>query len=170
MSLFYRPQDGFLAVVIPFHWNGRYHLFYLKDYRGAGGYPEGTPWFHLVTRDFVHFEDWGEAIPIGAADAQDRWIFTGSVIEKDGEFSAFYTAHNRHLAQKGGRAGHHACRLPRPEDVAQRAGTDGFSRLTAMKSTTGVTRSRFGTTQPRSTGCSSRRGTTTRRFRPGGAA
>ena len=103
MNLFYRPQDGALADVIPFYWNGQYHLFYLKDYRGLEGQAEGTPWFHLVTRDFVHFEDWGEAIPIGLADAQDRWIFTGSVIEKDGEFSAFYTAHNRHLHEKGGR-------------------------------------------------------------------
>lgn len=100
MSLFYRPQDGFLADVIPFFWNGQYHLFYLKSYRNDA-INEGTPWFRLVTTDFVHFEEAGEAIPTGQGEAQDRWIFTGSVIEKDGEFSAFYTAHNHHLYPNG---------------------------------------------------------------------
>jgi len=97
MSILYRPNDGVLADVIPFYWRGAYHLFYLKDYRDPQRHGEGTPWFHLVTRDFVRFEEWGEALPRGAPDEQDRWVFTGSVIEAEGAFHIFYTGHNPHF-------------------------------------------------------------------------
>jgi beta-fructofuranosidase len=86
MSIFYRPANGVAADFIPFYWDGAYHLFYLKDYRDVEGHGEGTPWFHLVTRDFVQFEDWGEALPRGPAGTQDVWVFTGSVIERDRTF------------------------------------------------------------------------------------
>lgn len=101
MSLFYTPSDGVAADVIPFFWQGRYHLFYLKDYRDAAGHGEGTPWFHLSTTDFVTYEDHGEAIPRGAADEQDLFIFTGCVVEHDGLFHIFYTGHNHHFREAG---------------------------------------------------------------------
>jgi beta-fructofuranosidase len=101
MSLFYRPQHGAAADFIPFYWQGAYHLFYLKDYRDPVGHGEGTPWFHLVTRDFIHFEDWGEALPRGGAADQDLFVFTGSVIERQGIFHIFYTGHNPHLRERG---------------------------------------------------------------------
>lgn len=97
MGILYKPDDGIAADFIPFHWDGQYHLFYLKDFRNAEKYGEGTPWFHLVTRDFVRFEDLGEALPRGPVGSQDLWVFTGSVIEKDGVFHIFYTGHNSHF-------------------------------------------------------------------------
>jgi len=100
MAIFHRPEDGAAGDFIPCYWDGAYHLFYLKDYRNAEVY-EGMPWWHLVTRDFVHFEDWGEALPRGAADAQDRWVFTGSVIEQHGTFHIFYTGHNNRMREQG---------------------------------------------------------------------
>lgn len=106
MGIFYRPTDGFAADFIPFFWKGDYHLFYLKDYRGQGELGRasaGTPWFHLVTRDFVHFEDWGEAIPRGGEDDYDKWVFTGSVFHHAGVFHIFYTGHNPALKAKGRR-------------------------------------------------------------------
>ena len=101
MSIFYRPTDGAAADFIPFFWKGDYHLFYLKDYRDPAGHGDGTPWFHLVTRDFVTFEDWGEAIPRGPKGSQDLWIFTGSVIERQGVFHIFYTGHNSYYRNEG---------------------------------------------------------------------
>ena len=101
MAFFYRPQDGVAADFIPFYWKGEYHLFYLKDYRNLQGHGEGTPWFHLVTQDFVHFEDWGEALPRGTAADQDLYVFTGSAIERQGVFHIFYTGHNPHMRQQG---------------------------------------------------------------------
>jgi beta-fructofuranosidase len=102
MSIFYKPSDGWAADVIPFYWKGEYHLFYLKDYRDRAGRGEGTPWWHLGTRDFVSFSDYGEALPRGKPDDQDLYVFTGSVTEADGRFHIFYTGHNPYF-RKGGR-------------------------------------------------------------------
>lgn len=101
MAIFYRPEDGVVGDCIPFYWEGAYHLFYLKDYRNPEEHGEGTPWWHLVTRDFVTFEDWGEALPRGEVDAQDRAVFTGSVIERGGRFHIYYTGHNDRLKAQG---------------------------------------------------------------------
>jgi beta-fructofuranosidase len=101
-SIFYRPVDGVAADFIPFYWEGVYHLFYLKDYRNPESHGEGTPWFHLATRDFVHFEDWGEALLRGRVDEPDLYVFTGSVIHgHDGQFHIFYTGHNPHRQMQG---------------------------------------------------------------------
>ncbi|MDQ2733372.1 MAG: hypothetical protein M3Y56_17115 [Armatimonadota bacterium] len=101
MQTFYGPEDGVAADFIPFFWKGDYHLFYLKDYRNVEHHGEGTPWFHLVTRDFVLFEDWGEALSRGGPEDQDLYVFTGSVIEKDGLFTIYYTGHNPHFYEAG---------------------------------------------------------------------
>jgi beta-fructofuranosidase len=101
MGIFYKPSDGYAADFIPFFHNGAYHLFYLKDYRDAAKHGEGTPWWHLKTSDFVHFQDLGEAIPRGAVGTQDVWIFTGCVIEHLGVFHIFYTGHSFHYPKIG---------------------------------------------------------------------
>lgn len=104
MSIFYCPPTenggGVAADFIPFYWQGEYHIFYLRDYRNAEKHGEGTPWFHLSTRDFVNFTDHGEAIPRGPVGSQDQWIFTGSVFESAGVFHIFYTGHNRNLKDR----------------------------------------------------------------------
>ncbi len=101
MPVFYKPADGWAADFIPFFWDGEFHLFYLKDYRDRTAHGEGTPWFHLGTRDFVHFTDYGEALPRGTEADQDLYVFTGSVYEHDGLFHIFYTGHNPHLKAQG---------------------------------------------------------------------
>jgi beta-fructofuranosidase len=73
----------------------------LKDYRDKAAHGEGTPWFHLATRDFVHFTDYGEALARGTPDEQDLYVFTGCVYEHDGLFHIFYTGHNPHLRARG---------------------------------------------------------------------
>jgi len=101
MSIFYRPENSVAADFIPFYWKGEYHLFYLRDWRDPAGHGEGTPWWHLVTRDFVHFDDWGEALPRGTKAEPDLYVFTGCVFESDGIFHIFYTGHNPHLCAAG---------------------------------------------------------------------
>lgn len=98
---FYTPEDGWAADFIPFYWEGMYHLFYLKDYRDPAAYGEGTPWFHLATRDLVNFEERGEALARGTRDEQDLYVFTGSVVRGEGRFHIFYTGHNPHFRQGG---------------------------------------------------------------------
>lgn len=101
MQVFFEPADGVAGDFIPFYWDGEYHLFYLKDYRDHEKQGEGTPWFHLGTRDFVTFTDYGEAIPRGGAEDQDLYIFTGCVLEHQGLFHIFYTGHNPHFRAAG---------------------------------------------------------------------
>jgi beta-fructofuranosidase len=101
MSLFYKPSDGWPADVIPFYWEGEYHLFYLKDYRDRAGHGEGTPWWHLGTRDFVSFTDYGEALARGSVEDQDLYVFTGSVAHGNGGFHIFYTGHNPYFRPQG---------------------------------------------------------------------
>ena len=101
MTILYRPDDGAAGDFIPFFWEGDYHLFYIKEYGVETGHGPGRPWFHLVTRDFVTFEDWGEAITHGAADEQDVDVGTGSVIAGNGIFYIYYTGINPTFAGTG---------------------------------------------------------------------
>jgi beta-fructofuranosidase len=100
-GIFYKPVDGWAADFIPFYWEGEFHLFYLKDYRDPARCGEGTPWFHIVTRDLVHFTELGQALHRGGVSDQDLYVFTGSVVEHQGRFHIFYTGHNPHLRAQG---------------------------------------------------------------------
>ena len=99
MSLFFRPENSVAADFIPFAKDGRFHLFYLRDWRGFEG-RRGIPWHQVVTADFVNFEDWGEALACGDETARDHAVFTGSVIEAEGGYHIFYTGHNDRLLPK----------------------------------------------------------------------
>ncbi len=101
MHINYKPEDGWAGDFIPFYWQGKYHLFYLKDYRDVPGHGEGTPWFHLETEDFIHFRDLGECLARGRADEQDLYVFTGSALHAEGKFHIFYTGHNPHFRAAG---------------------------------------------------------------------
>ncbi len=101
--LFYRPETGVAGDFIPFYWQGTYHLFYLRNFRGADGHVGGMPWYHVSTRDFVHYEEWGEAIPCGPADGQDSSIYTGCVVEHAGVFHIFYCGNAREGFARTGR-------------------------------------------------------------------
>lgn len=99
-NLFYKPEGAWAADFIPFYRNGTYHLFYLLDWRDPTAHGEGTPWYQITTKDFVHFTEQGEMLARGTAEEQDRWVFTGSVIEAEGRFHIFYTGHNPHLRRQ----------------------------------------------------------------------
>ena len=94
MSLFYRPDVGWPGDFIPFYCDGIYHLFYIKDFRDEGKYGRGMPWYHVATRDFLSFQDYGEAIPHGTGEDQDLYVFTGCVVGEGDRFHIFYTGHN----------------------------------------------------------------------------
>ena len=97
VAYLYQPTEGVIADVIPYYWQGRFHLMHLQLKPGQ----KGWDWAQLVTRDFVDFERPGVAIPGGGADdARDRDIFTGSVFEKEGRLFAFYCGHNDLFAKQ----------------------------------------------------------------------
>ena len=100
--MYYKPENGVLADVIPYYENGKFYLYYLRDYRNKEACGEGVPWVLLTTDDFVHFEDFGEVVPRGKENEQDLYIFTGSVIKgNDEKYYIFYTGHNPHYINMG---------------------------------------------------------------------
>jgi len=100
-EFYYRPECAWAADFIPFYKEGTFHLFYLLDWRDRHRHGEGTPWYQISTRDFVHFTEYGEMLHRGTVDERDLYVFTGSVIEGQGRFHIFYVGHNPYLRQLG---------------------------------------------------------------------
>ena len=111
--MFFRPKNSVAADVIPFYANGKFFLYYLRDYRGANGISEGVEWNLLTTDDFIRFDEQGVALSKGCKDDQDLYVFTGSVIERDGKYYIFYTGHNPHFVGTS-----------KPQEVIMRAESD----------------------------------------------
>jgi beta-fructofuranosidase len=98
-SFFYKPTGAWAADFIPFWANNRYHLFYLHDWRNPKDYGEGTPWYQISTTDFVNFTEHGMMLRRGSKDEQDLYVFTGSVVQGEGQYHIFYTGHNPYFRQ-----------------------------------------------------------------------
>ena len=152
-EVFYKPSDGWVADVIPFYWDGAYHLFYLKDYREDPAEFGLVPWFHLVTRDFVDVRGSRR----GAAARRRRRA--GSVrVHGLGHRARRPVPHLLHRAQRdipwhraAGRSGH-ACDEPRPRALDQGSGEpDPVRRTTDTTRTTGAIRSCSANPTPGST-------------------
>ncbi len=99
--MFYRPKDGVAADVIPYYENGRYYLFYLKDYRDFARHGEGCPWHLLTTQDLVNYQDCGIVLPRGTFEEQDLYVFTGCVFRGGDTYYLYYTGHNPHYPYDG---------------------------------------------------------------------
>jgi len=86
----YQPSGAIFGDPIPFHHQGVSHVFYLyRPLMPSGTFPHGSEveWRHLTSRDWVH---WQELPPALSPDARDQYIATGSIVEKDGRYYAFY--------------------------------------------------------------------------------
>lgn len=98
MTIYTKQENGNIGDVMPFYHDGKWHFFYLHDSAPNPGF---HPWYHLSTTNFTTFTDHEEVIPvIHNLESQELALGTGSVIEKDGKFYAFYTAHNSRLVPK----------------------------------------------------------------------
>jgi len=87
---------------MPFYHDGKFYLYHQRDTRNPiplFGEPFG--WSLACTTDFVHYEDLGEALPRGGDDAQDQFIFAGSLFAANGLFYAMYTGFNQDYPQQG---------------------------------------------------------------------
>lgn len=98
MDIFINHKDGNIGDVMPFYDNGEWNFFYLHDSPPKPGF---HPWYRFSTKDFYNFTDHGEVVGvIHDTTSQELALGTGSVIEKDGVYYAFYTAHNGNLTPK----------------------------------------------------------------------
>jgi beta-fructofuranosidase len=93
--LYYQHPDTWFGDCMPVYAAGAFQLFHQRDTRRPGPFGEPFGWALARTTDFVNYTDLGESIERGADDAQDQFIFAGSVFEADGRFHALYTGFNR---------------------------------------------------------------------------
>ncbi len=98
----YRRSAAAAGDAIPFAHDGSLHLFHLASPPGTLDYPERvrTTWRHLVSDDLVTWRALPDAIapgPPGSCDAGGIW--TGSLVEHDGEYYLFYTGHDPQSAR-----------------------------------------------------------------------
>ncbi|MBQ7248231.1 MAG: GH32 C-terminal domain-containing protein [Lachnospiraceae bacterium] len=118
MKIFYQPQDGVCGDAIPFYNTSRktYEIYYLHDFRDLSIRGEGTDWRRLASDEPGVFREEGEMIVRGDAQSRDLFCYTGCVVEYEGTLHIFYTGHNYHLMESGGRK----------ESVMHAVSTDGL--------------------------------------------
>lgn len=94
---FYSPRGYNLLAgdIVNFYHNGTYHYLILQDrhHHGNrfGGGAHSTR--HLTTRDFIHWEDYGELVPL---QAQWETFGTGTMCYADGHY---YYTHGLHTSR-----------------------------------------------------------------------
>ena len=101
-TLFAKPPVGWVGDVMPMagdEASGEMRLFYLQDWRD--GAPTYHPFHSFVTRDLIHYEYLGEAIPTTNLTDYDRALGTGSVTKIGDTYHAFYTGNNPLLFSQG---------------------------------------------------------------------
>lgn len=99
-NLFYKPDEGVCGDFIPFYDEGEYKLFYIRDFRNPE-YGPGMSWHLITTKDFVNFDEKGEALKKGKPEEQDFYVFTGSAIKAQGKYHIFYTGHGPNKRAQG---------------------------------------------------------------------
>lgn len=100
-ALHYQHPDTWFGDCMPVYADGAFQLFHQRDTRRPGPFGEPFGWALARTTDFVDYVDLGEVVPRGADNAQDQFIFAGSVFAANGSYYAMYTGFNRDFAGAG---------------------------------------------------------------------
>ncbi len=100
-QLYYQPEGYWFGDCMPFYHDGKFYLYHQRDTRNPGPFGEPFGWALARTSDFVAYEDLGESLQRGDDDAQDQFIFAGSLFAANGLFYAMYTGYNRDYPKQG---------------------------------------------------------------------
>ena len=87
------PVKKAVGDVMPFYWNGEYHVFYLTNPLGN----HDVNWEHCSSSDLVNWKEYPPALEPDKGDStgpEGGCMFTGCIVEKDGVFYAWYTSWN----------------------------------------------------------------------------
>ncbi len=88
--LYYKPDDGWAGDPVPFYWEGKFHLFYVKEIYRPPLLGWRHFWGHVVSDDLINWQECPDAIPIGEVGQVDSASCgTGSVFY-DGEIFHIY--------------------------------------------------------------------------------
>ncbi|BBM18409.1 hypothetical protein G15_2074 [Enterococcus avium] len=100
-QLYYQPKDVWVGDVMPYGKDGKFFVYHQRDTRNPVPFGEPFGWALATTKDFVHYEDFGESLLRGEDDERDQFIYAGSVFEANGKVHAFYTGYNREFLAQG---------------------------------------------------------------------
>jgi beta-fructofuranosidase len=100
-KLYYQYPNTWFGDCMPYGKGKEFYLFHQRDTRQPGPFGEPFGWDLATTSDFVHYKDYGVAIPRGTDEEQDQFIFAGSVFEGEGQYHIFYTGYNRNYPKLG---------------------------------------------------------------------
>jgi beta-fructofuranosidase len=101
VALYYQHPGTWFGDCMPVYAEDAFQLFHQRDNRRPGPFGEPFGWALARTTDFVNFADLGDVIPGGGDDAQDQFIFAGSVFAAHGRYYAMYTGYNRDFPERG---------------------------------------------------------------------
>ena len=82
-KLYYQPAGFWFGDCMPFGKGDEFYLFHQRDTRKPGPFGEPFGWDLATTKDFVHYEDKGVAIPRGGDDEQGG-LLSRKIDEVDG--------------------------------------------------------------------------------------
>jgi beta-fructofuranosidase len=100
VGLYYQHPETWFGDCMPVYAEGAFQLFHQRDTRRPGPFGEPFGWALARTFNFVEFTDCGEVIPRGGDDAQDQFIFAGSVFAAQDRYYAMYTGYNRDFPKR----------------------------------------------------------------------
>lgn len=84
-------SSGYVGDVMPYYDGSKFHIYYLHDGDGNGGY---HPIHAFESSDMVHYSYDGKMIAYGPDSAQDRALGTGCVVKAGSTYYFYYTGHN----------------------------------------------------------------------------
>lgn len=87
VTFHFQPEGTVFGDPIPFYYDGVHHVFYLAQIKKPDGNLGGLSWAHLASHDLVTWKQLPTAI---SPDESETLIATGSIVERDGLFYAFY--------------------------------------------------------------------------------
>lgn len=94
-KVLYQPEKAWFGDAIPFFHEDTFYVYYLYDERKTAQTAYKTSWHLVTTKDFVHWTEQGEVLPIGGEDCPDLACYTGCVMaDKEGGYHLFYTGQN----------------------------------------------------------------------------
>lgn len=100
-QLYYQPKGVWVGDMMPYGEDGTFYIYHQRDTRNPGPFGEPFGWALASTKDFVHYEDFGESLKRGTEEEPDQFIYAGSVFRTGQEYQAFYTGYNREYLKAG---------------------------------------------------------------------
>lgn len=94
-EIYYQPKDVWVGDIMPYAKDGKFYIYHQRDERINGPITDPFGWSLATTRDFVHYQDFGEVLKRGSDQDWDQFIYAGSVFEAKGTIHAFYTGYNK---------------------------------------------------------------------------